>query len=191
MLRPSDVTLIPNILFECGLRFIIVEGLPNAKIDGVCLWLDTESPVIAMSTRLDRIDNFWFVLWHELAHVMNKDGKDGPPVIDVELEGERASGAETANVSRQEARANSYAADKCIPADELVSFTARRNNFFSERDILYFADRMKVHPGIVIGHIHNRTGKYQLLRKYLVKVREYVLPVATKDGWGYVAPVTT
>jgi len=34
------------------------------------LWLDDKSPVIALSMRFDRIDNFWFVLRHELEHVL-------------------------------------------------------------------------------------------------------------------------
>ena len=190
LMRDHDgVASVPKILADCGLRFVVVEGLSGAKIDGVCFWLDDARPVVGMSLRLDRIDNFWFVLWHELAHVMNKDGKDAP-VIDVELEGERASSSENARVSAQEQRANAYAAEKCVPVHELISFTAKRNDFYSERDVLHFAERMKVHPGVAVGQIQNRTGKYQLLRKYLVKVREYVLPAATVDGWGHVASVT-
>jgi HTH-type transcriptional regulator/antitoxin HigA len=189
MLDHHDLARVPKVLAECGLRFIIVEGLSGAKIDGVCFWLDATRPVVGMSLRHDRIDNFWFVLWHELAHVMNNDGKDSP-IIDVELEGERASSSEGAKVSAQEQRANAYAAEKCVPAGDMLSFTARRNDFFSERDVLHFAERLRVHPGIVVGQIHNKTGKFSLLRKYLVKVREYVLPAATVDGWGHVASVT-
>ncbi len=66
----------PRILAECGVRLIIVEGLPNAKIDGVCFWLDKVSPVIGLSLRFDQIDNFWFVIRHEIEHVLNKDGQD-------------------------------------------------------------------------------------------------------------------
>jgi HTH-type transcriptional regulator/antitoxin HigA len=56
----------PRILSEAGVRFVIVESLPSAKIDGVCFWLDDRSPVIGMTMRFDRIDNFWFVLRHEI-----------------------------------------------------------------------------------------------------------------------------
>jgi HTH-type transcriptional regulator/antitoxin HigA len=183
MLHAEDVARVPAILADCGLRFVIVEGLPNAKIDGVCLWLDDSRPVVGMTLRHDRIDNFWFVLWHELTHVMNKDGKK-EIIIDVDLDGGKAS--DTA----QEREANRSAANRCIEASELISFCAKRNDFFSERDILHFAEMHRVHPGIVVGQIHNRTKRFNLLRKYLVKIREYVLPVATIDGWGHVAPVT-
>jgi HTH-type transcriptional regulator/antitoxin HigA len=183
MLNAEDVARVPAILADCGLRFVIVEGLPNAKIDGVCLWLDDTRPVVGMTLRHDRIDNFWFVLWHELSHVLNNDGKK-EVVIDVDLDGEKATD------SAQEREANRSAANRCVDTGDLISFCAKRNNFFSERDILHFAGMQKVHPGIVVGQIHNRTKRFNLLRKYLVKIREYVLPVATIDGWGHVAPVT-
>ena len=54
------------------------EALPSSKIDGVCLWLDQHSPVIGMSLRFDRIDNFWFVLGHEIEHAL-KGARESRP----------------------------------------------------------------------------------------------------------------
>lgn len=183
MRNEVDIARVPRILSECGLRFVLVEGLPSAKIDGVCLWLDDKRPVVGMSLRFDRIDNFWFVLWHELAHVMCNHGKS-EAILDIDLEGTRPTD------SNEEKKANEYAQDACVEEGEIISFCAKRHNFFSERDVVFFAEQMKRHPGIVVGQIHNRTKRHDLLRKYLVKIREYVLPEATIDGWGHVAPVT-
>ena len=52
-----------------GIRFVVLEPLPQTRIDGVCFWLDDLSPVIALSFRYDRLDWFWFTLGHELRHV--------------------------------------------------------------------------------------------------------------------------
>ena len=79
----------PRILAESGIRFVIVESLSSAKIDGVCFWLNSTSPVIGMSLRYDRIDNFWFVLRHELEHVLRLHGRSAM-VLDAELEGDKA-----------------------------------------------------------------------------------------------------
>ena len=38
-LDPEEARHVPRILMECGIRFIVVESLPGAKIDGVCFWL--------------------------------------------------------------------------------------------------------------------------------------------------------
>src|SRR5205814_240398 len=67
---PEDTRKVPRILQDAGIRYVVVESLPCSKIDGVCFWLNDSSPVIGMSLRFDRIDNFWFVLRHELEHVL-------------------------------------------------------------------------------------------------------------------------
>ncbi|MEL7454450.1 MAG: HigA family addiction module antitoxin, partial [Pseudomonadota bacterium] len=76
MIHPEAVTEALDILDECGVRVVIVEALPGAKIDGVCTWLDNDTPVIGLSALYDRLDNFWFVLRHEIEHILNGDGKD-------------------------------------------------------------------------------------------------------------------
>jgi HTH-type transcriptional regulator/antitoxin HigA len=190
MNNPENIKYVPEILAGCGLRFVIVEGLPGGKIDGVCIWLNPDTPIIAMSCRLDRIDNFWFVLWHELTHVLNRDGKSECAwIVDVSLEKDRASDSETN--SQQERKANAGAAENCIPQGELASFMVGRSRYVAEDAVLRFARKMKVHPGIVVGQIQNRTGRYELLRKYQVKVREFIMPTATVDGWGQVASIST
>src|SRR5207248_624804 len=65
---------VPRILGEAGIRFFVLQQLPGSKMDGVTFWLNDTAPVIAMSLRLDRIDNFWFVVMHEMKHVANQDG---------------------------------------------------------------------------------------------------------------------
>src|SRR6266851_942340 len=76
--EPEDTRHVAHILAECGVRFVLVEPLPQGKIDGACFWLDPGSPVIGMSLRYDRIDNFWFVLRHEIEHVLRGHGKREP-----------------------------------------------------------------------------------------------------------------
>ena len=85
LIEPEEIRHVPGILDECGVRLVLVEGLPGGKIDGVCLWLDKKSPVIGMSLRFDRIDNFWFVLSHECEHILRGHGRDHE-IIDVNLD---------------------------------------------------------------------------------------------------------
>lgn len=73
----DSVRQVPGVLANAGVRFLIVEILPTTRIDGVCLWLDASSPVVALSLRYDRIDAFWHTLLHECAHVKYKDGLTG------------------------------------------------------------------------------------------------------------------
>ena len=185
--EPEEIRHVPRILMECGVRFVLVEPLPSSKIDGVCFWLDDHSPVIGMSTRYDRIDNFWFVFPHEVEHVLQKHGRTSE-IIDVELEGERAS--ETTKVSEEERIANRAAANFCVPESELTSFISRKQPFVSERDIVGFSHRLQIHPGIVVGRYQYRTGKYNFLRKHQVKMRQFLMTGAIVDGWGHVVPIS-
>jgi HTH-type transcriptional regulator/antitoxin HigA len=182
----DGVAKVPRIMAECGIRFVLVESLPSAKIDGVCFWLNDRSPIIGMSLRFDRIDNFWFVLRHELEHVRQLHGRDAI-MLDVELEGERAGTGDT--VTAEERVANAAAQDFCVPTQMLDAFIARKAPFFSERDLIGFARVVKVHPGIVAGQLQHRTGRFDRFRDHLAKVRTIISPNAIKDGWGDVAPV--
>jgi HTH-type transcriptional regulator / antitoxin HigA len=182
---PEDTRKVPRILAECGIRFVLVESLSGAKIDGVCLWLNESSPVVGMTLRFDRIDNFWFVLRHELEHVLNLHGREAV-MLDAGLEGERAgSGPE---VPPDERVANEAAAEFCVPKRSMESFIARKAPFFAERDLIGFARTLRIHPGLVAGQLQHRTKRFERFRNHLVQIREAITPSAIVDGWGDVYP---
>jgi HTH-type transcriptional regulator/antitoxin HigA len=183
---PENVRKVPRILGECGIRYVIVESLPSAKIDGVCFWINQASPVIGMSLRFDRIDNFWFVLRHECEHVLQLHGRV-IAMLDTELEGKKAGTG--SDVADEERIANEAAADFCVPRKMLDAFVARKAPFFSERDIIGFARTIQVHPGIVAGQLQHKTERYDRFRNHIAKIRNYIMPSAMVDGWGDTAPV--
>lgn len=186
LVAPEEARHVPRILAECGIRFVIVETLAAAKIDGVCFWLDDTSPVVGLSMRFDRIDNFWFVLRHELEHVLRLHGR-AAVMLDAELEGHRAGVGD--DLPEEERVANEAAANFCVPKKNLDSFIARKAPFFAERDLLGFAATLHIHPGLVAGQLAHRTGRFERFRKHLVKIRNIVAPGAIIDGWGEIAPI--
>ena len=180
------INKVPRILQEAGIRFVIVEALPGSKIDGVCFWLKDTAPVIGMSLRYDRIDNFWFVLRHELEHVRKGEGR-GAMMMDTELEGAKAGVGP--DVPEEERSANAAAAEFCVPQRSLDQFIARKSPVFSDRDIIGFSRTIKVHPGIVAGQLRYRTGQYSRFTSHIAKVRSLFTTSPFIDGWGAVAPV--
>ena len=179
---PDEVRQVPKILMECGIRLVLVERLPNAKIDGVCFWLE-DSPVIGMSVQHDRIDSFWFVVRHEIEHVLNGQGQE-EEIIDGDLETVNTS------MSEEERIANDAASNFCVPKDRLDSFILRKKPFYYEKDVVAFARVLERHPGIVIGQIRRRLNRYDYLTRYLVKIRQYLLPGSIADGWGQTVQVS-
>lgn len=186
----EELRKVPRILAEAGIRFVIVEALPSTKIDGVCFWLDDKSPVIGMTLRFDRIDNFVFVLRHELEHVQNRDGLNEMMMLDVDINSGEATQV-TQELIDQEARANAAASEFCVPKKMMDAFISRKAPTFLLRDIIGLARMLKVHTGLVAGQLQFRTQKYHLARDQLVPVRSIVTPNAVTDGWGDVAPTDT
>jgi len=191
MLDSDDFGKIPSLLWKCGIRVVFVEPLKGSKIDGVCAWLN-DQPVIGLSFRLNRPDNAFFVLRHEIEHVLQGDGKDADQLhIDV-FEPDRDS----SELTDVEKRADEAAAEFLLPQDKLASFMIRKGDYISERDVLAFAARHHIHPAVVIGQIQYRRYQdtqdnraYAWLRKYLFKVHENFMEWDHRDGWGKIAKV--
>src|SRR5258706_1425944 len=184
MEAPEEIRHIPPLMSKCGVRFVIVEPLPSSKIDGVTFWLNN-SPVIGMSLRYDRIDNFWYVLRHEIEHVLNGDGK-GAAVIDSDLD---YSPSAVNHSTPREKLAHAAAAEFCVPQAELDKFIARVSPLFSRIRVMAFAKSLGIHPGIVVGQIQRRLDRFDLFRQMLVPIRSLITPVAMTDGYGHILPI--
>jgi HTH-type transcriptional regulator / antitoxin HigA len=177
--HPEATQYAPAILANAGIRFVVVEALPGSKIDGACFWLNKTSPVVAMSMRFDRIDNFWHTLFHEIDHVSHKEGMDAP-ILDVDIQS-----TDIPQIDEKERRANEVAASRLVDPEELEGFIARVSPIFTDDQILGFARRIGSHPGLVVGQLQNRgLIPWSYHRKHLAKVREIVVANALTDGFG-------
>jgi HTH-type transcriptional regulator / antitoxin HigA len=138
-----------EMLREHGIILGIESHLPKTLLDGAAFLLSGGIPVVALTLRHDRIDNFWFTLLHELGHVFmhfNRGLEDG--FIDDDLGESR--------ISEIEREADDFARNKFIPdeawSNSVVRFTR------SESAITKFAGSLKIHPGIVAGRLRNERG---------------------------------
>jgi HTH-type transcriptional regulator/antitoxin HigA len=182
--EPEEVRHVPKLLAAAGVRLVIVEPMPSSKIDGVCLWLDAKSPLIGLSLRYDRIDNFWHVLRHEIEHILRGDGQD---FVDSDID--PTSSALVAE-SEEERVATEAALEFAVPSAELEDFILRVHPLYSEQRVTGFARRLQIHPGIAVGRLQRRLDRFDLLRNQLVKVRHIIAPVAMTDGYGLRCPLT-
>lgn len=175
MYSAPEARHVPRTLAESGIKLVVVEHLPGTKIDGATFWVD-KSPVIAMSIRYDRIDNFWFTLLHELGHI-----KQGTSSMDINMD----SSLHDSMLSRSEQLANTFAADQAVLQTDIASFVARVGPLYRSEHIRGFAKRQGIHPGIVVGQLHHRREiVWSHFRRLLVSIRPYVIQSAVTDGWG-------
>lgn len=172
----DEIRNVSTILAKAGVRFVIIEHLPGSKMDGACFWING-SPVIALSLRFDRVDNFWFNLFHEIDHILHGEGKTAPIYELIE------QGAE--GLPEIEVRANIAAADYCIPKSEMDGFIARVSPLFSRQAIHGFALRLHVHPGLVVGQLQGRKLiPYSFHREMLEKIKSLITSSVLTDGFG-------
>lgn len=174
----ADVRRIPRFLSEIGVRFVLVEHLPGTKMDGAAFWIG-ESPVVAISMRHDRIDHLWFVLGHELGHI---DKGDGQAFYDEAIVGDDAIA--NPNKPPAERAADEFSVNLLIPNSELEDFINRVKPLYSRKRIIGFANRIGVHPGIVVGQLqHRKEIGYWHSRPCLTKVRDLLADSAMTNGW--------
>ncbi len=178
---PDHAAKVPAILANMGIRFVVVEPIAKTRIDGAAFWLDCNSPVIAMSARYDRIDNFWHTLGHELSHIKHRDSF----ALDIDIM--RDSAELEGGRSDIEQRADTESCGMWIDQDAFQSFIVRVGPLYSRDRVIQFANRIKIHPGLIVGQLQGR-GEigFQSLRDQLVKIREHVTCEAITDGWGHV-----
>lgn len=159
--------LAPKALLELGIILIYEESIPSAKVDGVVYVNDHGNPVIGMSLRFSRIDNYWFTLMHELSHVLLHYNQLSSPIID---DTEREIDPE----DLIEAQADRMALDLLIPRSMWRGCAAKRS--LREDDLFSFSEEIGVHPAIVAGRIRKETGSYKVFSKIVnhINVREMV-----------------
>jgi len=139
-------------LQNSGIRLVIESHLPNTYLDGAAILLSDGSPVIGMTLRHDRLDNFWFVLFHELIHVMKHLHKDQVESIFDDLDIE-------ANDIEKET--DECAGEALIPESKWETALARYVQ--SKESIITFANELNIAPAIVAGKIRREAKNYTIL----------------------------
>ena len=140
-------------LAENGIALVIEQHLPRTHLDGAALRLGNGRPVIGLTLRYDRIDNFWFSLMHELAHVgLHLDnGEDESFIDDLSL-----------NVTDPlEKEADRHARDALIPAEIWESNPVREKA--TVLAVYDLAQEVGVHPAVIAGRVRHEKGNYRLL----------------------------
>ena len=142
-----------KLLASKGIVLVTEDHLPGTYLDGAAMLSASDHPVIGMTLRYDRLDNFWFVLFHELGHVYRHL-----------LEGLRYDffdddGADT--VDRVELEADQFALNSLIPDDQWDKCLSRFA--LSEEAVQLDATALGIDASIVAGRIRKELGNYSIL----------------------------
>lgn len=105
-----------ELLREHGIILVVERNIPGMEVDGAAFLVDG-IPVIGITLRRDAIDNFWFTLMHEVAHVIlhYRTGLASGFFDDMEHE----------DVDEFEEEANSFASNMLLPEEIWLRSPAR------------------------------------------------------------------
>jgi HTH-type transcriptional regulator/antitoxin HigA len=132
--------------------------VPRTHLDGAALRLADDRPVVGLTLRYDRLDNFWFCLLHELAHV-GRHQDDGGHTVFVDDHSLRPTTPGPADT--QEAEADAWAEEALIPAAAWRTSEVRQAP--TTMSAIDLAQSLGISPAIVAGRVRHERANYRLL----------------------------
>ncbi len=153
--------LAQQVLLDSGIHFVVLPHLPQTYLDGACFNTPSGRPVVGMTIRHDRMDNFWFTLGHELSHALLHLQNDNFVFFD-DMEHELNHAG-----NQQEAEANRLSMDIYIPANV---WQAVRETLIITKDehyVIDLAQELSISPAIIAGRLRWESGNYALFNDLL------------------------
>lgn len=132
-----------------GIAVVIEPQLKGTQLDGAALKDIDGTPVIALTLRYDRLDNFWFTLLHEVVHIWKHVDSEADAFVD---------DLNVISEDRREAEANRLAGEAFIPR-----LIWKRSDAFispSKESIERLARDLKIHPAIIAGRLRKDSGNF-------------------------------
>jgi HTH-type transcriptional regulator/antitoxin HigA len=143
-------------LSKLGVILVILPHLPGTHLDGAAMRRSDGTSVIALTLRRDRIDNFWFTLLHEFAHVAFHLVGDKTLILD---------DLEIASSEAIEEEADRLAQRALVPEDLWATFN--NGAYTSLSDVLEFARRAEVNPAIIAGRWQKQNRDFRKFSRLL------------------------
>ena len=144
-------------LADRGIVLVVEEHLPGTYLDGAAMMLETGNPVVALTLRYDRLDNFWFVLMHELGHVFLH--------LCDSLKLDFFDEGDVAEDDALEKEADEFSLNSLIDPEQWDLCLSRFS--MTKEAVLSDAKNLGVHPSIVAGRIRKENNNYTILSDLL------------------------
>ncbi len=166
-IKENSPILAQEHLKKQGIILVIEPHFPKTYLDGATILVNKDNPIIGLTLRYDRLDNFWFTLMHELAHIaLHYD--TGINLFYDEIEGVKAI-----DIDDKEREADALAEESLLPEAKWEVSPARLIPSSMAANSL--AKELGVHVAIIAGQIRHKGNKYVYLNKIVneAKVRKF------------------
>ena len=142
-----------------GIALVVEPHLPRTHLDGAAMLSSDGRPIIGLTIRHDRIDNFWFNLMHELVHIWKHLKSPDEAFVD---DLDSAPGKDP-----REREADRIAGEILIPRR-----IWKRSDAYRQRTpdaIQELALKLRIHPAIIAGRIRHDAKNYYILSQMVGK----------------------
>lgn len=146
---PSGPVLVRDRLHEAGIAMITEEHLPKTLLDGAAMMHPNGFPVIALTLRYDRLDNFWFTLFHEFGHVMLHLPDDPDGFLDTDIDSQSTKAIEK--------EADAFALNSFISPEQWEEV----RYITTAREIRRSASILGISPAILAGRLRREARDYR------------------------------
>lgn len=165
-LKENSPLVAQDYLKKYGVTLVVEPHFPKTRLDGAALLMSKYNPVVGLTIRHDRLDNFWFTLMHELAHIALHYNQ-GINLFYDELEDIKGI-----DFGVKEKEADQLAGEALVSTSKWEVSPARLIPSSMAADSL--AKELGVHVAIVAGKIRYEGGKYFYLNNIIgqAKVRQ-------------------
>jgi HTH-type transcriptional regulator/antitoxin HigA len=154
-LSPNDngPRLAHDFIRKKGIYFIIEPHLPGTHLDGAAIMTE-KRPLIGLTLRHDRIDNFWFCLIHELVHIALHFKEASPSFYD---------DLDVDSPDPREQEVDKATSEFLIPEKEWGVSPASRLR--TPEAAQFLATKLEIHPAIVAGKMRYYFKSYRILNR--------------------------
>ncbi|MFA5729682.1 MAG: ImmA/IrrE family metallo-endopeptidase [Candidatus Paceibacterota bacterium] len=165
--KENGPILAQEYLKDHGIILVIEPHFPKTRLDGAAILLNNDNPVIGLTLRHDRLDNFWFTLMHELAHIVLHYDQE------INLFYDELDDIKGFDINIKEQEADSLASEVLVPSNKWEISAARLLPSSIAANSL--AKELGVHVAIIAGKIRYEGGKWSYLNSIIgqSKVKQY------------------
>jgi HTH-type transcriptional regulator/antitoxin HigA len=171
--KENGPILAQEYLINKGIILVVEPHLSKTRLDGATIFIHKDHPIIGLTLRHDRLDNFWFTLMHEISHIVLHYNKDISLFYD-ELENIKGF-----DIGIMEKEADELASESLVPAGKWEISPAKLVP--SSLAATSLAKELGVHVAIIAGKIRYEGKKWHYLNDIIGK--EKVSKYFPKENW--------
>lgn len=139
----DTINRVQTLLNQFGIKMLLIDKLEKTPIDGFSFW-SNKNPVIALTLRHNRIDNFAFTILHEIGH------------IDLHLRNDRNKKfmdlTKKESLNKCEKEADNYA-QKTLITKDIWQYILDDHLPLNDDKIISLGNQFRINPAILLGRV--------------------------------------